>query len=223
MAEMVRTVVDIRGDMAGFFGACAVLYPKEMSRAIRHTAYMTTTRMKAEFLAEIPGGHHIQTLSHIQRRRVLDMFKEGGRGKNGSVRFKRARGLAYGMSGGHTWPMGGKLAQSIKYRMADAEVPLTASIGWLDKAAARSGLLFEKGQSTTVTPKVRRLFQAAGILLGSTRTIEQPERPVMRLFYEGRRQWMGRILLDRIHRNINQVSARTASQMIRRAAAHNVV
>lgn len=220
MAQLVRTVVEFQGDMMGFFQACSVLYPMETSRAIRHAAWRTHMQMKTEFLAEVPGGRHVPTMSFIQKHRVIDAFKKFGRGPGGSVRFLKARGLAYGMSGGYDWPMGGKLAQSIKYRMGPGkpfEPPLTASIGWLDKAAARTGALFSKGQRTVVTPKMRGLFSRAGIVLGPGKhVIVQPPRPVMLYFYQGRRQWMAQILMERLRRNINTSAARTAAQFSRK-------
>lgn len=227
MAQLVRTVVEFQGDMVGFFKACAVLYPTETSRAIRHTAWRTMMQMKTEFLAEVPGGRHVPTMSFIQKRRVIDAFKKYGPGPNHSVRFLRAKGLAYGMSGGYTWPMGGKLAQAIKYRMGPGRIgepPLTASIGWLDKAAARTGALFSRGQKTVVTPRMRGLFSRAGIVLSpSKRVIVQPPRPIMRYFYEGRRQWMAQILMERLRRNINPSAASTAAKFSRQIIRRVVV
>ena len=190
------STISVQGDMGSFLRRWAVLYPDYMSRSIRHAAYLTQYRLKAELLARVPGGVPFPPLSRVQRFRLLGERTRGGRRTTGPV---AAHGLAYNMDGGD-WPPGGRMAQSIRYIWRKGD--MSAEIGWLSQRSAKIGILFQAGQKTKVTNRMRRMFAAAGVRLGRKMTITQPPRPVIRPFFENRRGWIENRILERMRSHI---------------------
>lgn len=212
-----------------FWRQMSAAFPNEMRRALRHAAYMTSMRMKAEMLQLVPGGRRIKDITSIQKWRVLDAYKnkyalakKNGTlnsflAKKGKVAYlSRGKGLAYGM-GGTNWPIGGKLAQSIKYYCSKRG--LYCMVGWLDKSSRRIGMMWEAGQRTRVTNRIRKMFAAAGIILNSHKTeLYQPPRPVFKYFFDGRKDWMSGTLRRRFFRNVDESMGKLYSRNFRRYA-----
>jgi len=232
----------VAGDVGGFLRSFARDCPAEMSRVIRHAAYQAHLRLKAELIAGAPGGHRLPDITPVQKRRALEDLRHKvyrGRWRGAVWKYERdaagrlvrrnaaprgpygyaGRGLAYGMNGGD-WPLGGRLAQMLRYEHRKGS--LTALVGWFNKSGknhARTAFLWQKGQRTVVTPKMRRLFALAGHPLSRNKTvIAQPERPAVSLFAQGRRQWLGAVMFSRARNLLNGLAARKARQFQNAAA-----
>lgn len=200
-------VLEVHGDAGFFLSRWADMYPDFMDRSIRHVAWRTQMQMKMEMLAERPGGVKFPSLSRVQRYRLLGE-KRGGHRTFGPI---PAHGLAYDMNGGD-WPPGGRIAQSIRYSWKKGT--MRAEIGWLSNKSQKLGVLFQSGQKTRVTPKIRRLFAAAGVVLSKGKTeLEQPKRPVVAPFYEHRKNWMTQLLVARMKEHINGQAAATVKRV----------
>lgn len=220
------TVVDLVGDAGGFFRRMAILYPDYMDRSIRHGAYNAQMRLKVEFLQHAPGGQKFPDITPVQSYRAIDAFKkhrnrygrDHGDGKRLRTVGKRAflsrgRGLAWGMSGTQ-WPAGGKLAQAMGY--SHKRGTMTASVGWLSKSAARLGAKFQQGDKERITPKMRGLFHAAGVIIGKKNEIITPARPVMVPFFRNRSKWILDTILKRLGTYINRDAANETRKFINR-------
>ena len=200
-------VLEVHGDVGFFLRRWADMYPDFMDRSIRHVAWRTQMQMKMEMLAERPGGVKFPSLSRVQRYRLLGE-KRGGRRVFGPI---PAHGLAYNMNWGD-WPPGGRIAQSIRYSWRKGT--MRAEIGWLSAKSQKLGVLFQAGQKTRVTPKMRRLFAAAGLVLSKGKSeIEQPPRPVVAPFYQHRKNWMTQLLVERMRHHINGEAAATVKRV----------
>lgn len=193
------TVIDIKGDAGGFLRRFANMYPDFMDRSIRHAAYLTQNRLKAELLARVPGGVEFPPISKVQRFRLLGkVSKKTGKRRLGPI---KAHGLAYNMNGGD-WPPGGKLAQTIKY--IHVKGSMRADIGWLSKGTVGYGRRFQQGEKQFITPRMRRLFAAAGIFIKKDKKfLIQPPRPVFRPFFKNRKTWIQNRIVERMRYYVN--------------------
>jgi hypothetical protein len=206
-------VISIHGDLGGFLSRWATMFPRYVNRVLRHAAYKTQMRMKAELLAAVPGGERIPDITWVQRVRALDYYRKYN--KPGRL---TATGLAYNMNGGE-WPIGGKLAQAIGYEMRNMAIEGKgeAHVGWLSWSAAALGRVFQEETRTPVTPTLRRLYAAAGIPLKPTKTvIVKPARPIVEPFYRNRRGWIAKVMETRFRRYIEADAAFAAKRFATR-------
>jgi len=199
-----------------------------MSRAIRHAAYEGLMRLKQEIYAGTVGGRRVPPLSTIQRLRTIEGWKHAhyaGRWRGAAWIYKRdaqgrlvprkrpgrppynipARGLPkkpVDMNGG-LWPTGGRLAQMLRYKWRPGQ--LRATFGWYREGrVSRTAYLWQRGQTTVVTPAMRRLFLAAGHPIAASKaTIVQPPRPVIWWFFTAYSPWMRQLAVDRLQQYLN--------------------
>ncbi|MBQ6471063.1 MAG: hypothetical protein IJJ33_03690 [Victivallales bacterium] len=199
-----------------------------LSRAVRHAAYEGLMRLKQEMYGGVVGGHRVPALSGLQRQRTLEGWKHAhyaGRWRGAAwtyqrdaqgrlIRRKRPRKGPYDIPArglpkkpidrnGGDWPLGGKLAQMLRYKWRLGQ--LRASFGWYkDNKVSRTAFLWEKGQTTIVTPRMRRLFRAAGHPISASKTrIIQPNRPVIWWFFTSYSDWMRQLIIDRLWHYVN--------------------
>ena len=126
-------------------------------KAVQSTAWYAQQEIKKGIRSGAPGGStYAERMSASRRRDIEDTSKRGGSKK------KRRAGVL------------GNLLNAVGYQFKTAQV----AIGWLSRSAVRIGSWHELGVSQQVTPKMRRLFFAAGVgLKASTTHINLPSRP----------------------------------------------
>lgn len=126
-------------------------------KAIKSTAWYAQQEIKKGIRSSSPGGAtYAERMSAAKRHDIEDSSKRGG-----SKRKRRAGVL-------------GNLLNAVGYQFKTAQV----AIGWLSRSAVRIGSWHEKGVRQAITPKMRRLFFAAGVgLKASTTHIKLPSRP----------------------------------------------
>ncbi len=131
--------------------------PDWTRKAIKSTAWYAQQEIKAGIRSEAPGGsRYAERMIASRRRDIEDTSRRGG------SKQKRRAGVL------------GKLLNAVGYQVK----PALAAIGWLSNSAVRIGSWHEAGKMQTITPKMRRLFFAAGVgLKASTTHINLPTRP----------------------------------------------
>ena len=197
--------VSIQGDLVSYMARWATMFPRYVNRVVRHAAYMTQRRMKAEMLEGAPGGEPLAPLSWIQRVRALDYYRKYGRPGT----------LEYGREGGE-WPVGGRLARAFGYQMYNREIQGAgfARVGWLSWSVAALGVIFQQETARAVTPELRRLFSAAGVPLSPGKTaLVKPARPVIAPFLRHRGGWIRKVMEDRFFQYMRADAERAARQL----------
>lgn len=126
-------------------------------KAIKSTAWYAQQEIKKGIKSGSPGGSaYFARMSGEKRHDIEDTSKRGGSKK------KRVPG----------WM--GRLLNAVGYQYKPTQV----LVGWLSNSAVRIGGWQEAGVKQTVTPKMRRLFFAAGVgMKSSTTSITLPARP----------------------------------------------
>ena len=152
-----------------------------------------------------------RSIRHVAWRTQMQMKMEMLAERPGGVKFPPLSRVQRYMNWGD-WPPGGRIAQSIRYSWRKGT--MRAEIGWLSAKSQKLGVLFQAGQKTRVTPKMRRLFAAAGLVLSKGKSeIEQPPRPVVAPFYQHRKNWMTQLLVERMRHHINGEAAATVKRV----------
>lgn len=131
--------------------------PDWTRKAVKSTAWYAQQEIKKGIRSGAPGGStYAERMSAAKRHDIEDSSKRGG-----SKRRRRAGVL-------------GNLLNAVGYQFKTAQV----AIGWLSRSAVRIGSWHELGIDQPITPKMRRLFFAAGVgLKASTTHIKLPSRP----------------------------------------------
>ena len=126
-------------------------------KATKSTAWYAQQEIKKGIRSGSPGGStYAERMSASRRFEIEDHSKRGG------SRRKQRKGVL------------GNLLNAVGYQFKTAQV----AIGWLSRSAVRIGSWHELGVQQTITPKMRRLFFAAGVgLKASTTHIKLPSRP----------------------------------------------
>lgn len=133
--------------------------PKYCRWALKSTGWMMQREIKKGIKAKAPGGRSYTPGMAAKRRRALDQ----GMGRQ---TFRTYR------------PMG-QLLQATGYDKGGIQQDGSGSVvvGWLSESAQWLGERQEEGFTQTITPKMRRMFWAAGIPLAKdTQEIKIPER-----------------------------------------------
>lgn len=131
--------------------------PDWTRKATKSTAWYAQQEIKKGIRSGAPGGStYADRMSAARRHEIEDTSRRGG------SKLKRRAGVL------------GNLLNAVGYQFKTAQV----AIGWLSRSAVRIGSWHELGVSQQVTPKMRRLFFAAGVgLKASTTHINLPRRP----------------------------------------------
>lgn len=131
--------------------------PDWVRKATKSTLWYAQQQIKTGIKSESPGGsRYAERMSADKRHDIEDTSRRGGKRK------RRRAGIL------------GNLLNAVGYTYkGDRGV-----IGWLSNSAVRLGTWHEKSVQETITPKMRRLFFAAGVpLKSSTTRIQLPKRP----------------------------------------------
>lgn len=125
-------------------------HPKWQASALKSAGWRTSSEIKKGIKSEAPGGQAYEPL-HLdnKKRRALEAIMGGN--------VKR------------TYRPMGRLRMAIGYQGKLAPTG-TVPVGWLSRSAVYLGDKQQAGYSTEVTPKVRRMFAAAGIKIGRGKT-----------------------------------------------------
>lgn len=154
----------------------AKTHPREAKSSLRSGAYKLNKILKAEMREESPGGQRWP----------------GRSTRDGKILKKRRNGSLFAGRSGNTSALG-RLRAASRYKVRNGGRKVV--IGFLSRSAERLAALHAAGGSTTVTPKMRRMFAAAGRpLRRSTRTIALPRRRAVEPVYTQRRESVRRYI-----------------------------
>jgi len=136
----------------------AIAHKPEWNRkATKSTLWYAQQEIKKGIRSGAPGGStYLERMSAARRHDIKDTSKRGGSKK------RRRAGIL------------GNLLNAVGYQYKST----MGAVGWLSNSAVRLGTWHENSVLQTITPKMRRLFFAAGIgLKASTTQISLPRRP----------------------------------------------
>lgn len=157
------TIVRIEDNVEPYLTHLARTFPDEFNRALRHVGWWCRQELQNAIYQGGPEGHHWPELSEVQKYRKIDELK--GRTRPPAV---------------HPF---GKLVKAIGYKHEQSL--MRVRVGWLSSAAAQLGAQVQRGDTTKVTPRMRRFFWAAGIPLGKD-YIRIPARELFKPFFVAR-------------------------------------
>jgi hypothetical protein len=161
----VGKFVNIKDEATPFIKRVAKETPKYIDRVIQSTGKMMKKEIQAGIESGAPGGQSYQEFSGLPK---LTRQRKGG--------FVRVRRRA------NKKPLG-RLKQAVRYKMYKDSHRVI--IGWISKSAEELGTIHETGKMVAITPKMRRLFFAAGIGLSNGKSqIAIPRRPTIGPEYE---------------------------------------
>lgn len=135
--------------------------------ALKSTGWMVQQEVKKGIRSRAPGGHSYAKGMAAKRRRAIDELM-------GRKSFRTYRPL-------------GKLLQAVGYDKKNVGKDGSGSviIGWLSDSAQWLGEIQEGGHSRVITPKMRRMFWAAGIPISkATNEVKIPARPTYDPMYQ---------------------------------------
>lgn len=135
--------------------------------ALKSTGWMVQREIKKGIRSEAPGGRTYVGGMVAKRRRAIDELL-------GRKSFRTYKPL-------------GKLLQAVGYDKRDIGKDGSGRviIGWLSDSAQWLGEMQEEGVSLAITPKMRRMFWAAGIPLAqATNEVKIPARPTYDPMYQ---------------------------------------
>jgi len=226
------TFMHLEKDASTALLAIAEGYPRLFARALRHLGFTLRGALKSAMRAGGPKGHAWEERSRMHIYRRLDWLKSTGTSWRGTSRGKMSLRRGGGASRSYRgqekmmsrWRSGGggadmrsrlpmsRLVNAIRYTMPDQT---RVDIGAVDRTpamyiaavqGAQRGRLgvFEHSGRQFITPRMRRMFWAAGIPLKKGKSmLNQPARP---LLYPVYRQ-MEPEILPRIEARIKQYLA----------------
>lgn len=218
------TFLHIQDEATPYVSFLVKRFPDLADRALRHVGHWLQGTVKAEMRAGAPGGSTWPDISGISRFRVIDYYRGTSRGKrdiNGNLvldglkrRRRRVRrtggGPAYTklkwrnsrIEGKTAFPSAGSLTQAVGYEHKQF---LRVGVGWLSPSSAKLGYWFQAGKKTTVSPRMRRFFAAAGVPLSKGKAIvESPPRPVFSPVFARHGREIPRRFEERIWHYLNQ-------------------
>lgn len=153
----MNITVEYKDNATPFLNYIIANNPKWKTSALKSAGWRTSQELKKGIRSAAPGGSPYEPL-HLdnKKRRALEKIMGGKVRRN--------------------YPPMGQLQKAIGYygTMASRGV---VPVGWLSKTAVYLGDKQQKGYSTEVTPKVRRMFAAAGIKLSKNKSrLQTPSR-----------------------------------------------
>jgi hypothetical protein len=188
------TIMRIDDGATPYLNSLAVRFPNFTDRAMRHMAWWLRGIVKTEMRASAPAGQRWPKTAQITKYRVLETFKksykagDSTRGKFGDPKQES-----------------GRLINAVGYSHPSM---LNVRVGWLSRSAAKMGVIFQGGQQTKITNKMRMLFMAAGVpLAAGKRMINQPPRPVFEPIFKARREQIGEIIETRVAKHLDDLAS----------------
>lgn len=179
-----------------YLNSLAVRFPDFTDRAMRHMAWWLRGVVKTEMRSSSPAGNRWPKTAQITKFRILERFKKtyrAGSKTSGAVNFGNAKAEA------------GRLTNAVGYSHPSM---LNVQVGWLSRSAVRLGVIFQGGQQTKITNKMRMLFMAAGVpLAAGKRMLTQPPRPVFEPIFKARRKEIGDIIETRVAKHLEDLAA----------------
>jgi hypothetical protein len=128
-------------------------FPEANDHALKGVGWYMQQEIKTGIKSGAPGGQPFPAQTMINAR-----LKSSA----GKRRAKRGTGNQLG-----------KLYSAVRYKFsAEGYV----RIGWITSTAERLGTIQERGATFTITPKMRRMYHAAGVPLGKKSSIVIPRR-----------------------------------------------
>lgn len=174
-AAPLRFSVEVEEDAADELREIIRLFPGEVARSLRATGFYLRQKMFHAIQKQGPEGQHWRSLTRVQKYRKIDRL------------LKRRLGR-----GRKTIPMG-TLAGGLRTKaLAAGEAVIVGALSPTMKAhleAVQDGDTVDSaGQSgrQRITPKMRRLFFAAGVPLGKSRKnfIRRHRRPLVQPVFD---------------------------------------
>lgn len=161
---MANKFVSIKDTATPFIKRVGRETPRYIDRAIQSTGRMMKQEIQAGIESGAPGGQPYQAFSGLPK------LTRQRKGKFVRVRRSSRKPL-------------GRLKQAVRYKMYKDSHRVI--IGWISKSAEELGTIHETGKTVAITPKMRRLFFAAGIGLSKGKnTISIPRRPTIEPEYQ---------------------------------------
>ena len=131
-----------------------------MRKLIKSTAWYMQQEIQKGIRSGAPGG-----VAYHARMKKQKTTEVGGLYK---ARWKQKKRIL------------GGLDKAVKYLYGNDN---SATIGWLAEYAAKLGGWMEEGTHPDVSPRMRRMYMAAGIKLGDKQKIDIPARPTFGPMY----------------------------------------
>lgn len=155
--------------------------PKWQIDALKSAAWLTSRVIKREMKTKAPGGKQWAPMSLTgKKRRALEIIT------GGKVASR--------------YTLYGRLVQAIGYEGRLAAIEGAVPVGWLSWQSQQLGEKLQEGFTTDVTPKVRKLYAAAGLKISKHKVaLVTPARPVLdpmknKLAYVATKQFEKKIL-----------------------------
>jgi len=143
--------------------------PRETRKAIKSAGWWLQQDLKRGIAVGAPGGERYEEFSKLPTKL---------RGR------KRKKKKVWGDRGdGRKKPLGW-LGSAVRYKFYSDSI--RAVVGWISASAERLGSLQERGSNTTITPKMRKMFAAAGIPLSRKVELRIPKRPTIQPEYRAK-------------------------------------
>lgn len=196
-------------------------FPKTFRSAILSLSWHLRGEMKTAMRSGKVPGTRWQELSDMHRMRRLDWARSGAYGRNYEKLKLKKRLLGVNVYGRENmmnrWKggsgargetaMGGRLINAIRYRRTkdlSVEIGAVAKSPAMYLAAVQGGQRGEVGSfvyrgTQKITPKMRRMFWAAGIPLSDKQVIRQPKRPLVYPVFRAEQPYMREYIMQKMH------------------------
>jgi len=148
-------------------------YPDWERKALKSVGWKMQQEIKKGIKSGAPGGQrYVSGMSNLRRRKLDKAAVTHGSWRvNGNNPFENTQRKPF-----RNYRPLGRLVNAVGYQYKSPSAGV--AVGWLSRSAAKTGLWMEKGVTQFVTPKMRRLFYAAGVGV-SGNTMHVPARPTM--------------------------------------------
>ncbi len=177
-------------------------FPKSIQRGLKSTGWWMQQEIKAGIRSGAPGGQRYEAFSKIKNlSNTYDTIKLNRLSKKtGKQKFVRSRHIINEMvreKGRHS-PLG-RLVNAVGYQYyTDGQRVI---VGWLSASAIDIGTKLEQGFTTSVTPKMRKMFIASGLKLGKS-VIKTPKRETYGPIYQAKQAAAGQYFESKLYQYI---------------------
>lgn len=167
--------VKINDEATPFLKRVANQLPNEFDRALKSTGWWLRGEIREGIAQGAPGGQPYKPFSGLPTKlaRETSHYRRAVKAGRDTSRIRRFQKIKRG----DRRPLG-RLGPAVRYRYYQDSRRVV--IGWISPSAEKLGTLHEKGGQVAITPKMRRMFFAAGIGLSAGKThIYIPRRPTI--------------------------------------------
>lgn len=186
--------VKINDEATPFLNRVANNLPEQFDRALKSTGWWLRGEIRAGIAQGAPGGQPYKPFSGLPTKltRETSHYRKAIKTGRDTSRIRRYQKITRK----DRRPLG-RLGPAVRYRYYQDSRRVV--IGWISPSAEKLGTLHEKGGQVAITPKMRRMFFAAGIGLSAGKThIYIPKRPTIEPEYMEKAPKIPKYIEDKI-------------------------